>query len=66
MKYDNALHMMEKIGGSFIRSLAECYYRADAGNRERLRQAFAHEFERYEQMFREDQDKAADFGSDQQ
>lgn len=50
---DSALHMMEKVGGSFIRSLAATYYCADDNNRARLRRAFAHEFERYERMFQQ-------------
>ena len=59
MKYDNALHMMEKIGGSFIRSLAKCYYRADENNRALLRQAFSHEFEKYERMHQEQEQEQA-------
>lgn len=51
--YDNALHMMEVIGGSFVKSLAACYYCADASNKAKLRQAFGEYFERYERMFKE-------------
>lgn len=51
--YDNALHMMEVLGGSFVKSLAACYYRADATNKAKLRQAFGEYFERYERLFKE-------------
>lgn len=66
MKYDNALHMMEKIGGPFIRSLAERYYRADENNRARLRQAFAREFERYERLYQEHKAHTESFGDNAQ
>ena len=49
--YDNALHMMEKFGGSFVKSLAHCYLMADSENRPRLRAAFPEVFERYERHF---------------
>lgn len=51
--YDNALHMMESFGGSFVKSLSNCYYCADSGNKQRLRAAFPEVFERYERHFRE-------------
>lgn len=49
--YDNALHMMESFGGSFVKSLANCYYCADSTNKQRLRAAFPEVFERYERHF---------------
>lgn len=52
-EYDDALHMMEKLGGSFVRSLADCYLHADPSNKQKLRAAFSEYFERYEQMFRD-------------
>lgn len=51
--YDNALHMMESFGGSFVKSLAACYYAADSTNKQRLRDAFPEVFERYEQHFKD-------------
>lgn len=41
------LDTMERCGGSFVRSLAECYRRADASHRERLRWAFPELLQRY-------------------
>jgi hypothetical protein len=38
---------MVDYGGSFIRSLAECWARADLANQKRLEAAFADEFEKY-------------------
>lgn len=59
--YDNALHMMESFGGSFVKSLAHCYCCADSGNKQRLRAAFPEVFERYEAHFTEwKHNKAAD------
>lgn len=49
--YDNALDMMEKLGGSFVQSLANCYYRADASNKMKLKEAFKDYFDRYEQQY---------------
>jgi len=49
--FDNALHMMEVYGGSFVRSLVACYYCADSTNRAKLREAFAEYFDRYERDF---------------
>ena len=51
-EYDDALHMMEKQGGSFVRSLAACYYAADPSNKRRLREAFAGYFDKYEERWR--------------
>jgi hypothetical protein len=51
--YDNALHLMEAIGGSFARALAELYYRADQNNKLRVRLAFPEIFARYESMYAE-------------
>lgn len=49
--YDDALHMMESLGGSFVKSLANCYCCADRGNKKRLLAAFPEVFERYEKQF---------------
>lgn len=50
--YDNALHVMEVQGGSFVKALANCYYAADPANRSKLREAFSDYFEEYERRFR--------------
>lgn len=52
-QYDNAVHMMEELGGSFVKSLAACYYCVDSNNKTRLRVAFSEYFERYERMYTE-------------
>jgi hypothetical protein len=57
--YDGPLHMMEKIGGSFVRALVDLYYRADSNNKARVRAAFPEYFERYERQFREWRDRQA-------
>lgn len=57
--YDNAIHMMEVLGGSFVRSLADCYNAADGPNKARLRKAFPEYFQRYELMFEQHQAAAA-------
>jgi hypothetical protein len=49
--YDNALHVMEVQGGSFVKALAHCYYMADQGNRTILRAAFKSYFDEYEARF---------------
>lgn len=51
--FDNALHMMEVQGGSFVKSLAHCYYMADQSNRFRLVAAFPDWFGEYEKRFQE-------------
>ena len=55
--YDDHIHMMEQIGGSFVKSLAECYYRADSENKRRLVEAFSDYFGSYEQKWRAMQPK---------
>lgn len=50
--FDNALHVMEVRGGSFVKSLASCYYAADSSNKAKLREAFADYFANYEAQFR--------------
>lgn len=49
--YDNALHLMEVQGGSFVKALAHCYYMADSTNKTKLRQTFAEYFDSYEARF---------------
>ncbi len=48
------LNRMKLYGGSFVQSLLECYYRADAHNRIRLLGAF-----KYFQEYKEDVKKEA-------
>ena len=36
-RFDNALHIMEVQGGSFVKALAHCYYMADSSNKAKLR-----------------------------
>ena len=50
--YDNALHLMEAQGGSFVKALANCYYMADPANKAKLRETFAEYFDNYEAQFR--------------
>lgn len=49
--FDGPLHMMEKLGGSFVQSLAACYCCADPANKATLRTAFESYFECYELRF---------------
>ena len=51
--YDDALHMMTQIGGSFAKAIANAYYVADSGNRRILRTAFADLFEKYETQYQQ-------------
>lgn len=51
--YDDALHMMEVQGGSFVKALAHLYCMADPANKAIARQAFATYFERYEVRYQE-------------
>ncbi len=51
--YDDAEHMMEFLGGSFVKALVNLWYCADSNNRPRVRAAFPEYFERYEKMFNE-------------
>jgi len=49
--YDDAIHMMEVLGGSFVRALAELWYRADAVNKQKLELCFDEYFSRYKKMY---------------
>lgn len=53
---------MEKIGGSFVKSLAACWYRADPANRARLESAFAEYFDGYKEKAAEDGREAGENG----
>lgn len=55
--YDDHLHMMEAMGGSFVRSLAACYYCADGSNKARLEAAFPEYFNKYREMWKEQKAK---------
>lgn len=50
---DDALRMMERFGGRFVKGLMHLYSVADEDNRLILRTAFADTFARYEAMARE-------------
>lgn len=52
-EYDNALHMMEEIGGSFVKALAHMYCVADPENKQIARKAFAKWFDAYEERYQE-------------
>lgn len=58
-QYDNALHVMEVQGGSFVKALAHCYYMADQPNKAILREAFAKYFDEYERRFAQMQGAAS-------
>jgi hypothetical protein len=51
--YDDALHVMEAQGGSFVKALAHCYYMADQPNKAILREAFAKYFNEYERRYQQ-------------
>ena len=51
--FDNALHIMEVQGGSFVKALAHLYYMADSKNKPRVRAAFPEYFEQYERRFQD-------------
>jgi len=38
---------MEKYGGSFVKALAQCFYRADRNNFKKLQNAFEEYWEEY-------------------
>lgn len=59
-KYDDSLHMMEVLGGSFVKALAHCYLMADTANKKKLRAAFCDVFDRYEKMFQAQKEKTND------
>ena len=50
--------MMEVQGGSFVKSLAHCYYMADPENKTKLRATFDRYFSDYEKRFKDWQDCA--------
>lgn len=49
--YDSPEHMMEVLGGSFVKALVALWYCADSTNKPRVRSAFPEHFERYEKLF---------------
>jgi len=51
--YDNAIDMMDRLGGSFARAIAHAYYCADSGNRATLVAAFKPLFDKYETQFQQ-------------
>lgn len=64
MNYEQAhqaAQLMERIGGSFERNLALTYYRADAVNAKRLREAFPEIFQKYVDWDKETLEEFYDF-----
>ena len=51
-----ALDLMEQLGGSFSRAIAQAYYCADTHNRRRLIAAFGDLFKKYNDMAKERQE----------
>lgn len=50
---DKELYVVEamaKYGGSFVKALAECFYRADPDNFIKLRAAFSEYWQQYEKI----------------
>ena len=41
---------MEKYGGSFVKALAQCFFRADSNNLLKLKTAFSDYWNQYEKM----------------
>lgn len=52
-QFDNAEHMMEEQGGSFVKALAHLWYMADSTNKPRVRAAFPEYFEQYEKRYQD-------------
>lgn len=52
-QFDDALHIMEVQGGSFVKALAHLYYMADPANKAIARQAFAKYFDTYEERYQQ-------------
>lgn len=46
----NVVEAMERYGGAFVQGLSICFRRADRKNFDRLRKAFPHYWEQYENM----------------
>lgn len=42
---------MERYGGSFVKALAVCFYRADHINKEKLKTAFSEYWRQYSEEF---------------
>ena len=64
MNYEEAhkaAQVMERVGGSFERNLALTYYRADAVNAKRLREAFPEIFQKYMDWDKETLEEFYDF-----
>lgn len=53
MKDDEMIEAMERYGGSFVKALAQCLWRADANNYQRLEEAFPEYFKEYRNMAKE-------------
>ncbi len=49
--YTSPLQMMANSGGAFVKTLTECYLRADHENKRRLKAAFPEIFDYYDRAF---------------
>lgn len=52
----NVVRKMEQYGGSFVKALAECFYRADQINFSKLRECFDEYWKRYEAMISDEEE----------
>jgi hypothetical protein len=50
MTDDAVVEAMTRYGGSFVQAVAECWRRADAGNRAILKRAFAASWAHYAEL----------------
>lgn len=62
-QYDNAEHIMEVQGGSFVKALVNLWYMADSANKPRVRAAFPEYFEKYEKQYQEHKAQQAKGGA---
>ena len=49
--YEDAVHMMQEFGGSFVSLIAKAWYAADEINRKKLEACFSEYFKSYERMY---------------
>jgi hypothetical protein len=49
---------MYKYGGSFVRALSECFYRADVFNVIKLKEAFPEYWKQYDEMSQKDEQES--------
>jgi pyruvate/2-oxoacid:ferredoxin oxidoreductase beta subunit len=51
----NVIEEMETYGGSFVKCLAMCFYKADEDNFKKLKDAFPEYWKQYEEMAKKKQ-----------